>query len=134
MRGIRGEIRAWMNEHMEAIPHNEERKMNEIRLFTDILEIPTKKWVIPILMELELTKGLHFNGLQRNISGISSRILSDRLKELEAEGFIERIPLDTRPPRVRYELCDRGHGLVEMALLMVLHLLDNQNLDKSDPS
>ena len=52
-----------------------------------------------------------FNQLLAGIPGISDRVLTERLRELESEGVVERL-VDPGPPvRVSYRLTARGHAL-----------------------
>ena len=52
-----------------------------------------------------------FNQLLAGIPGISDRVLTERLRELESEGIVERL-VDPGPPvRVSYRLTSRGHAL-----------------------
>ena len=56
------------------------------------------------------------------IKGISSRILSDRLKELEKNEIISRTVQDTHPPKVLYDLTEKGKGFVELMVILILFL------------
>ena len=53
-----------------------------------------------------------FGELRHDIPRISARVLSARLRELEAKGVITRQVLATSPPSAEYALTDLGHGLV----------------------
>ena len=53
-----------------------------------------------------------FGELRHDIPRISARVLSARLRELEARGVIERRVLATSPPSVEYELTELGHDLI----------------------
>lgn len=72
------------------------------------------KWVLLILNKLT-QESQHFNGLKNSVQGISSKVLSQKLKMLERDGFILRRVLDTAPIRVEYSLTALGRGLAEMA-------------------
>ncbi len=52
-----------------------------------------------------------FNDIAATIPGISARLLSERLKELEAEGVVERMVTPETPVRVQYRLTDKGRDL-----------------------
>lgn len=54
---------------------------------------------------------LRFNGLRRNIPGISQKMLSLTLRGLERDGLIARTVMPTIPLRVEYELTPLGHSL-----------------------
>lgn len=70
-----------------------------------------KKWVGLILHSLS-EKPLHFCELERAIPSMSARILSQRMKELEAEGLVERKVYTGNPVRVTYGLTEKGMDLI----------------------
>nr|WP_174505391.1 helix-turn-helix domain-containing protein [Acinetobacter sp. Marseille-Q1620] len=72
------------------------------------------KWVLFILDTLKI-EPLHFNLLRKNIIGISPKVLSQKLKMLERDGFIQRHLLDTRPIKVEYSLTILGKELAQTA-------------------
>lgn len=59
-----------------------------------------------------------FLELQREISGVSQKVLTEKLKELEEEGIIERIVYAEVPPRVEYKLSEKGRELGEAMKLI----------------
>lgn len=72
--------------------------------------IVSGKWTLLILRDLaEAT--CRFSALQRSLSGISPRTLSQRLRALEEEGIIARREYAEVPPRVEYRLTDKGRDL-----------------------
>jgi DNA-binding HxlR family transcriptional regulator len=54
-----------------------------------------------------------FSELRRSIEGISQRMLTLTLKELQRDGLIARTAYPAIPPRVQYELTKRGHSLLK---------------------
>jgi DNA-binding HxlR family transcriptional regulator len=67
-------------------------------------------WTFMILRDLcDYSRG--FNQLKSSVEGISSRMLSEKLKFLEEEGIISRKVSDSRPVRVTYTLTDKGKSL-----------------------
>lgn len=77
-----------------------------------ILNLISKKWTICIVSLLgERDHGYRFNELKRRLHGISSKSLSDRLKELEKEGLVYRSVKPSVPPAVTYTLTEDGHTL-----------------------
>ena len=103
-------------------PFDIKQKEEELQFFKDEIQVSTKKWITEILWELETYNGLTFNKLKRNIGGISSRSLSDRLKELKQIGLISRNIQETRPPKVLYQLTDKGKGYVELMTIIAIYL------------
>ena len=63
-----------------------------------------KKWTILIIRDISMRKIQRFSELLRSIRGLTPRILSMRLKELEKEGFIERTEERRNPKLVRWDL------------------------------
>lgn len=68
------------------------------------------KWTVLIINRL--TDGpLRFSNLKRLIGGISQKVLTATLRDLEMDGFITRTVTPTIPPRVDYELTELGRDL-----------------------
>jgi DNA-binding HxlR family transcriptional regulator len=83
-------------------------------LYHRAIELVGKRWTGAILLVL-LDGPLHFSGIRQLVPELSDRLLSERLKELEAEGIVERRVLDGSPVRVEYSLTAKG-GALEPAL------------------
>ncbi|MFX0093112.1 MAG: winged helix-turn-helix transcriptional regulator [Candidatus Hodarchaeota archaeon] len=120
----RKEARSVLESHYQEIPHEVDRKDFEISFLSDILSLITRKWAIHILWELEVHQNLNFNELMRHLEGISSRSLSDTLKQLEQLSLINRVVEATRPPKVKYMLNNKGKGLIELSMLIIWFLSD----------
>ena len=65
------------------------------------------KWTGSILWHLK-GEPVRFNDLSRMIGGASKKMITERLKHLEAHGLIEREVLETRPLGVAYRITARG--------------------------
>ena len=68
------------------------------------------KWKIEILFYIALEDVRHFGELRRCLRGVSESTLSRQLKELVADGFLERVDYKEVPPRVEYRLTRRGES------------------------
>jgi DNA-binding HxlR family transcriptional regulator len=79
----------------------------EVRQAADLLE---RRWQLSILYAA-LTGALRFNEFAEAVAGISPRMLSERLRDLEGAGLLERTVLPTSPPTVEYRLTTRGRRL-----------------------
>ncbi len=77
---------------------------------TDVLKC---KWTIAILNAVS-TGARRPSELQRQLPGLTSKVLTDRLKKLESFGVIERQAFDETPPRVEYTLTERGTDLMSV--------------------
>jgi DNA-binding HxlR family transcriptional regulator len=76
-------------------------------------EIVCGKWTL--LLVRELGEGhSRFCELERELTGISPRTLSLRLRALEAEGIVERRTYPEVPPRVEYGLTEKGRALLPL--------------------
>ena len=80
------------------------------RLYHRAVELVGKRWSGAILLVL-LDGPLHFSGIKHLVPELSDRLLSERLKELEAEGIVERRVLDGSPVRVEYSVTEKGRAL-----------------------
>jgi DNA-binding HxlR family transcriptional regulator len=74
------------------------------------VELVGKRWTGAILMVL-LEGPARFSEIKECVPDLSDRLLSERLKELESEGLVERHVLDGVPVRVKYSLSDKGRAL-----------------------
>ncbi|HGW4637915.1 TPA: helix-turn-helix domain-containing protein [Acinetobacter baumannii] len=95
----------------ECLKYNIFQQHCPARLFFEKI---ADKWVLLILNILE-HETQHFNLLKKNIEGISPKVLSQKLKMLERDGFIERKIQDTSPIRVDYSLTTLGQNVAAMA-------------------
>jgi DNA-binding HxlR family transcriptional regulator len=74
-------------------------------------EIIGAKWTA--LLVHDLSEGpRRFSELEHSCAGISPRTLSERLRALEDEGVVERRSYAESPPRVEYELTEKGEALL----------------------
>jgi DNA-binding HxlR family transcriptional regulator len=80
------------------------------------------KWSAELLVALHATPACGFEDLRRSLSGISARVLSIKLNELEENGWVHREILATRPPRVRYSLTERGWTIAWLTQPILLYL------------
>src|SRR6184192_2121122 len=74
----------------------------------------TKKGTLEILIPLCCTTNpVRYIKFRRTLKGFSSKTLAARLKELQRSGILERKSYNETPPRVEYNLTDKGQELVE---------------------
>ncbi|MDP9422463.1 MAG: helix-turn-helix transcriptional regulator [Pseudomonadota bacterium] len=71
------------------------------------------KWTLLIVEELEENGTLRFTQLSRKIPGISQKMLTQTLRQMERDGLVHRMVHPVVPPKVEYWLTDLGHGLSE---------------------
>ena len=80
-------------------------------------------WKMPILWRLK-DKVMRYSDLKKSLPKVSDKMLSEKLRELEEEGFIHRKVFPQVPPRVEYSITDRGKRSVE-----IIDVLRNYGLD-----
>ena len=68
------------------------------------------KWKLLIMRTL-LARPWRFNELQKNLEGISQKVLTDSLRSMEADGIINRTVYPEVPPRVEYALSPLGETM-----------------------
>lgn len=90
----------------------------------EILNIIGNKWSVLVIVLLE-DGTQRFSELQRNISGISQRMLTLTLRELERNGLLTRTVEPTVPPSVYYTLTPLGENLLVHAKALAFWSLEN---------
>jgi DNA-binding HxlR family transcriptional regulator len=94
----------------------------EIQRSVEALNPLLQKWSIEICFLLRMRDTLRFNELKEGLPGIGSRTLSQRLKELESQGIVERRAYADVPVRVEYRLTPKGLRMGDLFLPVIAHL------------
>jgi DNA-binding HxlR family transcriptional regulator len=90
-----------------------------MRSVRDALDLLGGKWKLPIVVGL-INGPLRFKQLQREVSGITAKMLSKELKELEVNGLVTRhVQADAAPVAVTYALA--GYGQTLFPVIEALH-------------
>lgn len=93
---------------MKEINHSEcTRNLLPVK---DALDILGGKWKLPIIVALTFGNK-RFKEMQREITGITAKMLSKELKDLEVNQLVKRTVYDTVPVSVEYELTAYGKSL-----------------------
>lgn len=77
-----------------------------------LMEVLSGPWTMYLLWVLSTNGPTRFGALKRHIEGISTKVLTERLRMLEQEEILYRHYEPTVPPQVTYGLTDRGKQLV----------------------
>lgn len=99
-----------MSATMDDALNGEQRPHGECNTLRELLALMGDRWTAPILGTLG-DRRMRFNELHRTVTGISQRMLTVTLRNLERDGFLVRTVYPTVPPRVEYELSERGRSL-----------------------
>ncbi len=92
---------------------SDEQCKSTLASVADALYVIGGKWKLRIIIALK-DGNKRFNELQRLIDGISARVLSNELKDLELNGFVRRKVYTKTPVVVEYELTDYSSSLEDV--------------------
>ncbi|SEK58498.1 winged helix-turn-helix transcriptional regulator [Parapedobacter koreensis] len=95
-------------EELHKLDHSE--CQNRIRPVKDALAFLSGKWKLPIILSLWLGNK-RFSEISKEVNGITDRMLSKELRDLEINGLVKRIIHDSYPVVVEYILTDYGKTL-----------------------
>jgi DNA-binding HxlR family transcriptional regulator len=96
---------------MAVIAHSCEILPKKVALVREILERIADKWTLLVIDALDGERELRFSRLQQRVGGISHKMLTKTLRQLERDGLVTRRVHATVPPRVDYSLTPLGEKL-----------------------
>jgi DNA-binding HxlR family transcriptional regulator len=79
-------------------------------LYEHAIQVLGKRWT-GLLLDALMKGPRRFCELTALVEGLSDRVLSDRLRELETEGVVKRVVYPQIPVRVEYQLTEKGYAL-----------------------
>ncbi|MCE7054266.1 helix-turn-helix transcriptional regulator [Algoriphagus sp. AGSA1] len=88
-----------------------EKHKKEMMAVQDSMDVLSGKWKISIISSICYYNKRRFSDILNDVVGISNKMLSKELKELETNQLINRTVLDTQPISVQYELTEHGKTL-----------------------
>jgi DNA-binding HxlR family transcriptional regulator len=83
-----------------------------------VLRMISGRWKLPILFRLFAESSMRTSQLLRDMPGISQKVLTQHLRELEKDGLVARRDFGEQPPRVEYGLTNSGRGLMPVLMSM----------------
>lgn len=83
----------------------------ELMAVHDAMDVLSGKWKISILSSICYYSERRFSDILNDVNGISNKMLSKELKELEMNKLVKRTVLDTQPVTVHYNLTEYGRTL-----------------------
>ncbi len=96
---------------MECKPIEKEQHKKEMMAVQDSMDVLSGKWKIAIISSICYYNKRRFSDILNDVVGISNKMLSKELKELEINQLIKRSVLETQPITVQYTLTDHGKTL-----------------------
>lgn len=79
---------------------------------TPVITMLQGKWKLQVIYELIIQSPMRFGELRKVLSGITNTMLTNVLRDLEADGLVDRIQYNEIPPHVEYSLTDKGRDLL----------------------
>lgn len=101
--------------------------INNREPFEYTLSIVSGKWKLKIIYLLACITPVRYGALKKNIDGITHKMLSTQLKELENENIIARKEYPQIPPKVEYSLTPKGQSLIPIVIDMCNWGKENMN-------
>lgn len=101
-----------------------DKNLVDIKPFAYAISLINGKWKMHILFWLWKTNILRYSELKKSLGIVTHKMLSNQLKELEADGLIIRNEYPQVPPKVEYSLSEKG-----LSLMPVLQALCNWGHD-----
>jgi DNA-binding HxlR family transcriptional regulator len=107
--------------HLKVSMAREERSVclgpdGSVAHVTRMLRMVSGRWKLPILFLLFAEPSLRTLQLKRDLPGVSQKMLTQHLRELEIDHLIERTDFGEQPPRVEYQLTLEGRGLMPVLM------------------
>jgi len=96
---------------MNCKPLIKEQHKKEMMAVQDSMDVLSGKWKIAIISSVCFYNKRRFSDILNDVVGISNKMLSKELKELEINKLIKRTVLETQPITVQYELTQHGKSL-----------------------
>ncbi len=81
-----------------------------------VMKMISGRWKLPILFRLFAEPSIRTLQLKRDMPGISQKMLTQHLREMEEDGLIERRDFGEQPPRVEYRLSQAGRALMPVLM------------------
>lgn len=97
-----------MMECEESKPDQHKKEMMAVQ---DTMDVLRGKWKITILSSICFYNKRRFSDILNDVNGISNKMLSKELKELEINQLITRTVIDTHPVTIHYQLTEHGKTL-----------------------
>jgi len=114
---------------MKGTTMSDSEKCPDCGRINEVLKRVGDRWSVLVIISLSEYGTLRFNALKRNL-GISQRMLSRTLRELERDGLVNRTYYPTIPPKVEYNLTPMGDSFREPVKALGCWALENlTNID-----
>ncbi len=96
-----------------------------------VMDIISKKWALLVINTIGNSQEIRYSEIRDILGEINSKVLSDRLKELEEAGLVKREAYAEIPPRVEYSLTEDGKALRE-AIVPLMEWVCSKNTERTN--
>ena len=110
--------------HKKGTAMLDKEQCPDCKRINEVLSRVGDRWSVLVVISLAQYGTMRFNELKRNL-GISQRMLSLTLKELERDGLVNRTYHPTIPPKVEYNLTEMGQSFREPVTTLGYWALEN---------
>ncbi|WP_280171540.1 winged helix-turn-helix transcriptional regulator [Agrobacterium pusense] len=109
--------------HLKVPVGNEERDAclgpdGSVAHVNRVFRMLNGRWKLQILFRLFAEPSIRSSQFLRDIPGLSQKVLTAQLRDLEREGLIQRKDFQEQPPRVEYSVTEAGSNLMPVLLAM----------------
>lgn len=84
-----------------------------------VVDLVFSRWTTPVLWQLHAHGRQRFGELRDRVGGITAKVLTQRLRQMERDGLVTRTTYAEMPPRVEYELTALGRSLAPVFAALV---------------
>jgi DNA-binding HxlR family transcriptional regulator len=84
-----------------------------------VVDIVFSRWTTPVLWQLHIHGKQRFSELRDLVSGVTAKVLTQRLRQMERDGLVTRTMYPEIPPRVEYEITELGASLAPVFAALV---------------
>jgi DNA-binding HxlR family transcriptional regulator len=121
-----------MKEHIDEIisevaAKDAEVLCREVMSITDTMDVLRSKWTVEVLTAI-LCGNTRFKDIQEAVHGVSEKVLTERLRQMQDDRLIERHECYGYPPRVEYLLTEHGKHLFAIVYQMTEWGLEHRRL------
>ncbi|HVQ44604.1 MAG TPA: helix-turn-helix domain-containing protein [Candidatus Saccharimonadia bacterium] len=96
-----------------------------------VMSVLGGKWKVVVIDQLLSNSVMRFSELRRAMPGVTQKMLTQQLRELEQSGIVERKIYPVVPPKVEYRLTTKGKTLEDLLVLMKQWGVDFINSDRA---
>jgi DNA-binding HxlR family transcriptional regulator len=113
---------------LEKIFNYDPSKPIETCPIRDVLSVASDKWSILIVLFIGGHKVLRFSDLKSLVHGISAKVLTERLRSLEKDGYLKRQVFPEVPVRVEYQLTSFGLRYLDKLIVLSEWIKDEMQI------